>query len=118
MAAQFLAVQASGIAESERALARYAAAVKELTQARQLQQQSLTQEHAMQKALQAGESDRVALNGTQLQTALAAIAEQDAVYRVQQAFGDLENAVQRPLGSDDIQALSPQSPVLKAPTRK
>jgi cobalt-zinc-cadmium efflux system outer membrane protein len=118
MAAQFIAVQASGVAESEQALARYASALNELAEARQLLQQSLTQEQAAQKALQGGESDRVALNGTQLQTAVASVAEQEASYRVQKALGELENAVQRPLEPGDIQPLSPQSPVLKPVTRR
>lgn len=113
MAAQFLAVQAAGIAASEQALARYTSALNELSQARRIIRQSRAQEQAIQRALEAGQGDRVALNGAQLQTAVAAMAQFDALYRAQQALGDLENAVQRPLLPDDIQPLSPQSPVLR-----
>ena len=65
-AAQFLAVQASGIAQSEQALAKYSGALNELAEAQRLVQQSRTQQEATQKALVAGASDRVALNGAQL----------------------------------------------------
>jgi outer membrane protein TolC len=117
-AAQFLATQAAGIGASEQALARYRASLKELDQARSLQQQSAALEQTTQRALSAGESDRVALNGAQLQAAIAAGATLDALSRVQQAMGDLEDAVQRPLLPGDIQPLSPQSPALRPATRK
>jgi outer membrane protein TolC len=117
-AAQFLAVQAAGIAKSEQALAKYTGALNELAEAQRLMQESLTQERASRKALEAGASDRVALNGSQLQTAVTAEGQLDALYKVQQALGDLENAVQRPLLPGDIQPISPQSPVLSAPERK
>jgi len=117
-AAQFLATQAAGIAASEQALARYRAALNELAQAHKLRQQSAAQQQAAQQALAAGQADRVALNGAQLQVAVAAAAQMDALDRAQQALGDLENAVQRPLVPGDIQPLSPQSPALTPAARK
>ena len=118
MAAQFLAVQAAGIAKSEQALAAYQAALQQLEQARQLLSQSLAQEQAAHNELQAGAGDRVALNGAQLQSAVSSLAVFNALCKAQQALGDLEDAVQRPLLPDDIQPLSPQSPLLKAAARK
>jgi outer membrane protein, heavy metal efflux system len=118
MAAHFLSVQAAGIASSDEALATYDSALKELAQARQLLQQSRTQEQAAQEALESGQSDRVTLNGTQLQTAVAAAAQFDALYKAQQALGALENAVQRPLLPGDIQAPTPESSFLKSSERK
>ena len=117
MAAQFLAVQAAGIAQSEQALAKYDAAQKQLSQARQLLQQSRAQEQAAQTALRAGKGDRLALTGAQLQSAVTAVAELNAISGVQQALGALENAVQRPLQPGDIQPLSPHSPLLRAARR-
>ena len=117
MAARLLAVQADGIAASEQALARYTSALTELAQTRDLVQQSQAQEQAIAKSLQAGQSDRVALNGAQLQTAVIQAAQFEALYRAQQALGDLENAVQRPLLPGDIQPLSPQTPALQSPKR-
>jgi len=117
LAAQFTSVQAGGIAQTEQALAAYISVLNELDEVRQLRHQLLAQEQAAQEALQKGESDRVALNGAQLETVLAAKAEQEISYRAQKALGDLENAVQRPLEAGDIQPLSPQSPALKPATR-
>jgi len=113
VAEQFLATQGAGIAQSEQAMAKYTAALEELSEAQRLLQQSITQEQATQRALEAGASDRVALNGAQLQTAITREAQFDALYKAQQALGDLENAVQRPLLPGDIQPLSPQSSVLR-----
>jgi outer membrane protein, heavy metal efflux system len=117
-AAEFLSVQAAGIAESEQALAKYTGALNELAEAQRLMQQSLRQEQAAQKALEAGAGDRVALNGARLQTAVTAVGRLDALYKAQQALGDLENAVERPLLPGDIQPLSPQSPMLGSSARK
>jgi outer membrane protein, heavy metal efflux system len=118
MAAQFIGVQASGIADSEQALAKYSAAMNQLAEARRLRQQSVTQEQATEKALEAGESDRVALNGAQLQAAVISVAQLDALFDAQQALGDLESAVQRPLLAGDIEPLSPRSPLLQPPGRR
>lgn len=115
---QVLAVQAAGIATSEQALAKYKAALQQLSEAQQLMQQSLAQKESVNHSFQAGQSDRVALNGAQLQMAVSAIAKLDAVVSAQQALGDLENSVQRPLLPGDIQPLSPQASALEAPKRK
>lgn len=111
---EVLAVQAAGIAASEQALAKYTAALNQLSEARRLKQQSLAQQESVNQALKAGQSDRVTLNGTELQTAVTAIAQLDALVSAQQALGDLENAVQRPLLPNDIQPLSPQAPALES----
>jgi outer membrane protein TolC len=113
MAVQFLSIQAAGIAASEQALTKYTAALNELVQAALLIQQSEAQEQAIEKSLQVGQSDRVALNGAQVETAVTKVAQNDALYGAQQALGDLENAVQRPLMPADIQPLSPQTPALQ-----
>lgn len=118
MAAEFQSVQATGIADTEQALAKYKAAVTELAQARTLLDQSRAQEESTQRALSAGQSDRVALNSAQLQTAITQAAELDALYKAQQALGDLENAVQRPLLPGDILPITPESPALNPSARK
>lgn len=118
MAAHFVAVQAAGIAASEQALASYQSALDELAQARHLLEQSRAQERTTQQALQSGESDRVALNGTQLQTAVTALAQFDALYKAQQALGSLENAIQRPLLPGDIPAPAPDSTFLNSSERR
>jgi len=117
MAAQFLSVQAEGIAKSEQALARYNAALKQLAQAGELLRQARTQEQAAQAALRAGAGDRVALNAAQLQTAITTLAQFNSLHQAQQALGDLENAVQRSLEPGDLQPLSAQSPLLNSARR-
>jgi outer membrane protein, heavy metal efflux system len=117
LAHQVLSVQAAGNAASEQALAKYTSALHQLGQAQQLVQQLQAQEQAVEKSLEAGQSDRMVLNGAQLQTAVTRIAELDALVAAQQALGELENAVQRPLLAGDIQPLTPQAPVLQAPKR-
>jgi hypothetical protein len=73
-------------------------------------QQSLAQQEAVQQSFKAGQSDRVALNGVELQAAVTAISELDAVVSAQQALGDLENSVPPPLLPGDIQPLSGKPP--------
>lgn len=117
-AAQFLAVQAAGVAASEQALARYQSSLKEVAEARRVAGQSLTRQRATEKAFDAGEADRLAVNGSRLQVLLSTIAEQDAVYRAQQALGSLEDAVQRPLTPNDLEPTTPQSPALQGRSTK
>jgi outer membrane protein TolC len=102
-AAAFLEKQTQVIADSERSLARYTAAIKELAEAdhslRSLQDAQL---RTMQRAVQLGEEDRLALNGVQLENSVLARMRLDALARAQSALGELEDAVQRPLDPGDI----------------
>jgi len=118
LAHQVLSVQAAGIASGEQALAKYTGALNQFSVARRLTQQSLAQEESVNQSFKAGQSDRVALNGTQLQTAVTGVAELGALVTAQQALGDLEDAVQKPLLPGDIQPLSPQAPALEVPKGK
>ncbi len=109
----FLEKQAQVIADSERALALYTAAFKELAEADQsLRKLQDTQLQMMQQAVQLGEEDRLALNGVQLQTSVLARTRLDALARAQSALGALEDAVQRPLDPGDVFPVDPESPVL------
>src|SRR6516225_11510267 len=118
-AARFLSSQAQAIAQSEGALARYQAALSELGEARE----SLTKlqgerEQMTTRAVQIGESDRLALNGVMLERSAVAQAWFGALVRAQQALGELEDAVERPLEPGDIPELTPQSPGLKGPAKE
>jgi cobalt-zinc-cadmium efflux system outer membrane protein len=101
-AAAFLEKQAQVIAESERALAGYTAALNEFAEAdtslRNLQNE---QEQMMRRAVAVGEEDRLTLNGVRIESSVAARARLDAVRRAWSALGSLEDAVQRPLGPGD-----------------
>lgn len=110
-AADFLTVQAQGIAQSEAALAAYRSPFAELGQAKNALVTLQTERAGMQRrSVALGESDQLALNGILLEGSSAALLELDALSRVQMALGALEDAVQRPLQGDFV-----VPPSLKAP---
>lgn len=112
-ASGFLEKQAQVIAESDRALALYTAALKELEEADQsLRKLQDTQQRAMQNAVRVGEEDQLALNGVQIETSVVARIRLDALSRAQTALGGLEDAVQRPLAPGDAFPFDPESPAL------
>jgi outer membrane protein TolC len=96
--ARFNALQATAIGEMETALARYKGARTELNDAeRALTGIATTRVAAMQRAVAAGEEDRLSLAGVRVEAAVAARARLDAERRLQGAFGALDDAVQQPL---------------------
>ena len=116
-AVAFLAKQSQVIAESEQALALYTAALEELAEADQsLQTLQDAQLQMMQRAVQLGEEDRLALNGVQIQSSVVSRMRFDALARAQGALGALEDAVQRPLDPGDVFSTNPDSsPLNKLP---
>jgi outer membrane protein, heavy metal efflux system len=107
-AAAFLDTQGQVVVESERALALYTAALKELTEANEsLRTLQHTQEQMMRRALRLGEEDRLALNGVRLGSSVVARARLDALGRAQGALGHLEDAVQRPLEPSNVVPIVP-----------
>ena len=112
-AAAFSEKQAQVIAGSERALALYIAALKELAEADEsLHKLQDAQFQMMQQAVRAGEEDQLALNGVRIESSVVARTRLDALARAQSALGDLEDAVQRPLDPGDAFHISPESPAL------
>ena len=116
-AAAFLQVQAQVIEKSERALAVYTAALKEVSAAQRLYQLQQSQLQAVERSIRAGADSRLSLDAVQIELSTLARARLDALGRAQTALGDLEDAVQRPLASDDAFAISLNSPALNAPPR-
>ena len=114
--ASFLERQAQVIAEGERALALYVAALKELEEAdrslRTLQEGRL---QMAERAVQIGQEDRLSLIGVQIETSVVSRARLDALTRAQSALGELEDAVQRPLDPSDIFCVSPDSRLNQSP---
>ncbi len=96
--ARFKGLQARAISEMKIALASYQGSLAELADAGQrlmgIQQE---REAAIRRAVAAGEEDRLALVGVQMEAAAAARARLDTLRRVQSALGALEDAVQQPL---------------------
>ena len=112
-AAVFLQKQTQVIAESESSLARYNSALAELAEAdgslRRLQESELRR---TERAFEAGEADRLTLNGVRLEHAVVARSRVEALARAQNALGALEDAVQRPLDPGD--AFAPEAPPTEA----
>jgi len=111
-AAAFLQTQAQVIAKSERALAVYTAALKEVAEAQSLYQLQETQSQIVQQAIRAGADTRLSLDGVEIQLSLLARARLDALARAQRALGDLEDAVQRPLAPGEVFPANAESPAL------
>lgn len=97
-AGRFLALEAQVIAGTEKARARYRAALAELTAADAALALVRQQEAAVRRALEAGQEDRLTLSGVRVQVAVAARDRLNALRRTQAGLGALEDAVQRPLG--------------------
>ena len=112
-AAAFLEKQAQVIGASERALAVYIAALRELAEADQsLHRLQDAQLQTAQQAVQLGEEDRLSLTGVQIESSVIARARLEALARAQKALGELEDAVQRPLDPGDLFPVTPESPAL------
>lgn len=106
-AADFLAVQADGIAQSEAALAAYRSSFAELHKAKTALMTLQTQRANMERrSVALGESDSLALNGILLEGSAAALLELDALKRVEASLGALEDAVQRPLQGNFVMPAS------------
>jgi outer membrane protein, heavy metal efflux system len=112
-AAAFLEKQTQVIAESERALALYVAALKELAETDQsLRKFQDAQLQMTQQAVRLGEEDRLALSGAQIESSVVARMRLDALARAQSALGELEDAVERPLDPGGVFPMNPESPAL------
>jgi len=110
--AAFLLTQAQVIAKSERALAAYTAAFREMAQAESLYKLQESQVQTVQRGIRAGTDNRLNLDGVQIQLSILARAKLDALGRVRRALGDLEDAVQRPLDREGVFQIRPESPAL------
>jgi hypothetical protein len=113
----FLERRAQVIAKSERALAAYTAALKELAEAESLRKLQETQLQVMQQAIRAGADNRLSLDNVEIQSWLLARAQLDALARAQRALGELEDAVQRPLDPGGMFSITPESPAVIGPPK-
>ncbi len=98
-AAQFSALQARVLAEIDRAQAAARAASAKAATADALQANVKGQEQAIQIRLAAGEVSRLELLTTELELSQTELARLDALVKAHEAFGDLEDALQSPVGS-------------------
>jgi cobalt-zinc-cadmium efflux system outer membrane protein len=117
VAAAFLERQAQVIARSERALAVYTAALKELSEAESLRKLQDNQLQITQQAIRSGTDIRLSLDSVQIQILVLDRARLDALVRAQRALGELEDAVQRPLEPGGVFDITPESPALLGPSK-
>jgi hypothetical protein len=87
------------IENSERARAVYAAGLKEVAEAQSLSHLQEGQVGITQQNIRAGTDDRLSLDAAQIQVAVLAQSQLDALTRAQLALGNLEDSLQRPLAS-------------------
>jgi outer membrane protein TolC len=100
--AQFLAIQAGIIEQSQAALARYEGtliALAAASSAAKLQAKRLDQ---ARRAVAVGESDSVVLTQTRLQALAGQQSVLESLTKAQTALGALEDSIQRPLDGGDI----------------
>lgn len=104
-AAHFMAVQSQAIAQSKAALASYRSALAEWEDAQKsVHEIRRVIEPLSARSVTVGETDWLTLNGVKLQALAAAGVALQALDRAQQSLGQLEDAVERPLGPDEIAA--------------
>ncbi|HEV8113561.1 MAG TPA: TolC family protein [Planctomycetota bacterium] len=95
--ARFTALQARAIGEIEGALAAYRGALAELAEARLLSERQRTTEEGLRHSLAAGAADRLDVAVARAEVAALARVELLVLHRAEEALGDLENALERPL---------------------
>ncbi|MDB6040923.1 MAG: Outer rane efflux protein [Verrucomicrobiales bacterium] len=99
IAARFLATQAKVISEVDRALQGYAAAEDQLRSSEALLATQQKQAAAVEAALQAGGADQYELLSARLEASVALLSVVESQYKLQQTFGQLEDAFQFPFES-------------------
>jgi outer membrane protein TolC len=96
-AARFLALQAKVIGEIDAAVASFHAGQTNYATLAALTAAQAAQTRSVQQQFQAGGVDRLELLNAQVEAATAELAQLDSQFKLQQAVGALEDAVQRPL---------------------
>jgi len=108
--AQLLATQSMVIAQTDKAMAQYAASYAVLEETRRATAQLQQQRGANYELLKSGEVDQLAAVSADIQVEVAERARLDALKQVQVALALLEDALQRPVGSETALALPKKAP--------
>jgi cobalt-zinc-cadmium efflux system outer membrane protein len=96
-AAHFLTVQAQAIGEIDSALVSYQAALQQVATAEALQNNLQRQLGSVRAQVQAGEAEPLTVANAEVEFATGAQHRFNALVQVQQALGQIEDAVQSPL---------------------
>ncbi len=99
-AAKFNALQARAMNEVDAAWASYQMVARQLITADAWLQEQQKRQRSIVAEFNAGESDRMALTGGQIELVTAELARLDAQVRAMQSGGMLEDAIQRPLAPE------------------
>lgn len=114
LAAQFNALQARVLGELDRATAAYRAALAKAGTADTLLVNLKKQEQAARARLESGEISKLELSTVQLELNQTTLARLHALVQAQQAFGDLEDALQSPVGfTNAFWTVSPRTAATK-----
>jgi len=97
--AQFLALQSQVVGEIDRAVAGFRVAQEQLQAGNELLATEQQQRKSTEAQLKAGGGDPLDVLAAQLELSNASLAQLDNEARLQNAFGALENALQRPADS-------------------
>jgi len=100
-AARFVALQAKVIAQIDRAVAGYEAGRSNLTALQSLTAETRKLHDNTEAQFEAGAADRLELLGTELDFETAQLGELEAQARLQQALGELEDAIRQPIEFPD-----------------
>jgi outer membrane protein TolC len=114
-AANFNALQARAVGEIDRAVAAYRVTLEKSKDADAIQGDLEKQENTARAMLEVGEISKSELAALRLQLSASALARLDALSKSQQAFQQLEDALQSPLGlSETLWQYEPRrSPTVK-----
>lgn len=96
-AARFNELQAKVIAEIDRAIVGYRIAQKNLSTLESLATAQKQRNESIAEQVKAGADDQFALLNSQLETAASDLVRLDGQVKAQEAFGALEDALQRPI---------------------
>jgi hypothetical protein len=72
----------------------------------------------LQDAIRAGTDNRLNLDSVEIQSWVLARAQLDALSRARKPFGELEDAVQRPLDPGEKFIIAPELPALREPANQ
>jgi outer membrane protein TolC len=108
--AQLLSAQSTVIADSDKALAQYAAAYETLHEASRAVLQLEEQQRAAERLVKSGETEQFTAIASGLQTIAAERARLDAQHQAQLSVGLLEDALQRPLDPGIMPAFPKSAP--------
>jgi outer membrane protein TolC len=112
-AARFLSLQARIIAEIDRAAQTHSAVLDQMRNQEGVLQAQHQQTQSVRAAFQAGAADQFELGSARLEESVAELALLDAQTRIQQALGQLEDALQIPFEALRSIETSPRAPFRK-----